>query len=63
MLPISGEEEIASVLAVDDFKEDEYLVLLTKVGLLKLKLKLDRRASVNVGCNSSKDEGRGERGF
>lgn len=31
MLPIAGDEEIASVLAVDDFREDEYLVLLTQV--------------------------------
>lgn len=31
MVPISGDEEIASVLAVDDFREDEYLVLLTRV--------------------------------
>lgn len=33
MLPIAGDEQIASVLAVDDFREDEYLVLLTQVRL------------------------------
>ena len=31
VLPIAGDEQIASVLAVDDFREDEYLVLLTQV--------------------------------
>lgn len=31
VLPIAGDEEIASVLAVDDFRDDEYLVLLTQV--------------------------------
>lgn len=31
MLPIAGDEQISSVLAVDDFRDDEYLVLLTQV--------------------------------
>ncbi len=31
VLPIAGDEEISSVLAVDNFREDEYLVLLTQV--------------------------------
>ncbi|CAM9675174.1 unnamed protein product, partial [Laminaria digitata] len=35
VLPIAGDEEIASVLAVDDFRDDEYLVLLTQQGYIK----------------------------
>ncbi|CBN74882.1 DNA gyrase subunit A [Ectocarpus siliculosus] len=35
VLPIAGDEQIASVLAVDDFREDEYLVLLTQKGYIK----------------------------
>ena len=34
VLPIAGEEKITSVLAVDEFRDDEYLVLLTQVSLL-----------------------------
>ncbi|CAM9092331.1 unnamed protein product [Pylaiella littoralis] len=35
VLPLAGDEEIASVLAVDDFREDEFLVLLTQKGYIK----------------------------
>lgn len=31
VLPIAHDEQVSSVLAVDEFKEDEYLVLLTQV--------------------------------
>ena len=31
VLPITDNEQITSVLAVDEFREDEYLVLLTQV--------------------------------
>lgn len=34
VLPIAGDEKITSVLAVDEFRDDEYLVLLTQVSLL-----------------------------
>eukprot|EP00903_Cladosiphon_okamuranus_P010462 g9898.t1 len=35
VLPIAGDEQITSVLAVDNFKDDEYLVLLTQKGFIK----------------------------
>ncbi|CAM9466525.1 unnamed protein product [Ascophyllum nodosum] len=35
VLPITDNEQITSVLAVDEFREDEYLVLLTQNGYIK----------------------------
>ncbi len=45
MLPISSEEKITSVLAVSEFSDDEYLVMLTEGGYIK-KTKLSAFANI-----------------
>ena len=42
VLPITDNEQITSVLAVDEFREDEYLVLLTQV-FMKYIERIQRR--------------------
>ena len=48
LLPISREEEITSLLALPDFSEDQYLLMLTQAGFIK---RTPLRAFANIRSN------------